>query len=124
MNISAAENCLPISLSDNETLALVEILKETHGKCVNTRPIRGFTECRGTCNSGTKYNRSTLKQDKKCECCSVGKFEEISVPIKCEDGIHLTVPISVPKSCTCQACNANEELQLTAYEFLRSTSRP
>lgn len=111
-------------MSEKETIGLVETLKETHGKCINLKPIKGFTECHGTCNSGTKYNRKTLQQDKKCECCSISKYDEVMVPIKCEDGIHLTELISVPKSCTCQPCAENEDFNLTAYEFLKSTSRP
>lgn len=99
-----SETCLPISLGDSETIGLVEQVKGAHGKCINTQPIRGFTECHGTCNSGTKYNRLTLEQDKKCQCCSIDHYEKIEVPVKCIDGTKLTIPISVPKSCTCMAC--------------------
>lgn len=63
-----SELCLPISLSDAQTVGLVETTQNSHGKCVNIQPIRGFTECHGACNSGTKFNRLTMKQDKQCQC--------------------------------------------------------
>lgn len=117
------ELCLPISLSDAQTVGLVESTQKTHGKCVNSQPIRGFTECQGACNSGTKYNRSTMKQDKKCQCCSISKYEELKVPLKCADGSKQTISVSVPKTCSCQPCDQGHpnELNDPIYDFLKST---
>lgn len=116
-----SELCLPVSLSDSQTVGLVELNQEPHGKCVNIKPIRGFTECHGACNSGTKYNRYTMKQDKKCQCCSVSQYEELNIPVKCNDGTKQTVPISVPKTCTCQPCEeADNNHHL--LDFLKSTT--
>lgn len=59
----------------------------------------------GSCNSGTKYNKNNYKQDRKCECCSVGQLEDIDVKLTCDDGYQFNVPIAVPKSCSCQPCS-------------------
>lgn len=106
-------------MSEPQTIGLVEMTQGAHGKCVNTQAIRGFTECHGACNSGTKYNRLTMKQDKKCLCCSVANYEELKVPVKCNDGSKQIIPISVPKTCTCQPCE--EEHNDHLFDFLRST---
>lgn len=50
------ETCLPSSMSESQTIGLVQIFKTGHGLCSNKNPIRGFTECQGTCQSGSKYN--------------------------------------------------------------------
>lgn len=110
-------------MSESQTIGLVEMNQEPHGKCVNIHPIRGFTECHGACDSGTKYNRFTMKQDKKCLCCSVTNYDELKVPVKCTDGTKQTIPVSVPRTCSCQAC---DEAELHKYndhllDFLRST---
>lgn len=124
---SVSALCLPLSLSDTETVGLVEMTQGLHGKCVNDEPIRGFTECHGSCNSGTKYNRLTMKQDKKCHCCSVASYEELKVPIKCIDGTKKTIPLSVPKTCMCQPCDKIESYKLKnnpndhLYDFLKTT---
>lgn len=111
-----------MSLSESQTIGIIEISREPHGKCKNTQPIRGFTECSGACNSGTKFNRITMKQDKKCHCCSVANYEEIKVPVKCFDGTKDVVPVSVPKTCTCQNCGDDEKLKADhIFDFLRST---
>lgn len=116
-----SELCLPLSLSDSQTIGLVELTQEPHGKCVNSQPIRGFTECHGACNSGTKYNRLTMKQDKKCQCCSVSNYEELTVPVKCSDGSKQTIPLSVPKTCTCQPCDEHDGSK-HLFDFLKSTT--
>lgn len=105
-----------------QTIGLIELIIQPHGKCKNTQPIRGFTECSGACNSGTKFNRATLKQDKKCQCCSTGNYEEIKVPVKCIDGSKDIIPISVPKTCTCQPCIEDGKLKADhLFNFLGST---
>lgn len=100
--------------------------KEMHGKCINKEPIRGFTECHGTCDSGTKYNRVTLKQDKNCRCCSVGSYDEIKVPVECVDKATIEIPISVPKTCSCQPCDGKENVQhkpQSAFELLQYSTK-
>lgn len=104
------------------------MVQDTHGKCINKEPIRDFTECHGTCDSGTKYNRLTLKQDKKCTCCSIGSYDEISVPVQCADNSTSEIKINVPKACHCQPCDENEQhkqqLPQSAFELLKySTTR-
>lgn len=109
-------------MSEAQTVGLIEVTLEPHGKCKNTQSIRGFTECSGACNSGTKFNRLTLKQDKKCNCCSVGNYDELKVSVKCIDGTRDVIPVSVPKSCTCQPCFEDEKLKADhLFDFLLST---
>lgn len=116
------ELCLPVSLSESQTVGLVELVQPPHGKCVNTQAIRGFAECHGQCgDSGTKFNRLTLKQDKKCQCCSVSSYEELKVPVKCTDGYKQTISVSVPKSCTCQSCD-EQGGNIHIFDFLKSTT--
>lgn len=110
-------------MSDSQTTGLVETIKQPHGKCVNTQPIRGFTECHGACDSGTKYNRLTMKQDKKCLCCSVASSEDLKVPLECTDGTTQMTIVSVPKQCSCQPCDEDESHKYNdhLFDFLKST---
>lgn len=103
------ELCLAMSLSEAQTVGMIELTIQPHGICKNTQPIRGFTECTGACSSSTKFNRSTRKQDKKCSCCSVDNYEELKVPVKCVDGTKDIVPVFVPKTCNCQPCDDGGE---------------
>lgn len=110
-------------MSETQTIGLIEVIIEPHGKCKNIQSIRGFTECSGACNSGTKFNRQTLKQDKKCHCCAIGNYEEIKVPVKCADGAKDVYPISVPKTCNCQPCSDNENAKKEhLLDYLRSST--
>lgn len=86
--------------------------------------IRGLTECHGSCDSGTKYNRNTMKQDKKCNCCSIASYDELKVPVKCSDGSKQMIAVSVPKTCSCQPCNDDSKSKKNPdniYDFLKST---
>lgn len=46
---------------------------------------------------------------RKCECCSVGSYDEINVNLKCDDGYSIDVLISVPKKCSCQPCESESK---------------
>lgn len=54
-------------MSLDDTVGLVIQLRESHGKCLNLEPIKGFTECRGQCASSTVFNASkfSTKRSKK-----------------------------------------------------------
>lgn len=91
-------------MSESETVGLIEIYSDSYGRCVNSKPIQGFAECGGLCNSKTAFNRATGQQDQKCECCSVSEFDKMRVPVECDDGSEQVALISVPKSCSCQGC--------------------
>lgn len=123
-SLNITENCLPTSLSDKETVGLVEVEKGIHGQCINKQPIRGFTECHGSCDSGTKYNRITLKQDKRCHCCSIASYDELKIPVNCVDEATFEIFVSVPKTCSCKPCD-EEELHkaTTAFELLKQVSK-
>ncbi|KAG4071830.1 hypothetical protein HA402_005991 [Bradysia odoriphaga] len=100
-------NCLATSLGDSETIQMVEKYVDKHGICKNVVPIRGYVECNGACNSGTRYNRETFKQKRECECCSVARYDEINVKLVCDDGYSTEVLISVPSQCSCQPCDGD-----------------
>lgn len=98
-----------MSISETQTVGLIELTIQPHGICKNSQPIRGFTECNGLCSSRTIFNRSTMKHDKKCNCCSVENYEELKVPVKCIDGTKNIVSVFVPKTCNCQPCDDGGE---------------
>lgn len=108
--------CLAISLNEPQTVGLIETTQKQHGKCKNIEPIRGFTECQGACQSGTKFNRLTLTHEKKCLCCSISNYAELKIPVKCEDGTKQTIPVSVPKTCSCRPCEDNDASHI--YEIV------
>lgn len=49
-------NCNPETLSETMTVGLIQIQLPIHGKCRNLNPIRGVTQCSGSCKSGTKFD--------------------------------------------------------------------
>lgn len=111
-------NCMATSLGDSETVHMVEKYIEKHGLCKNIVPIRGYVECNGACNSGTRYNKETFKQRRECQCCSVGSYDDINVKLMCDDGYSVEVLISVPSMCTCQPCDGD----VTKGKSLKNTS--
>lgn len=54
--LSFSENCLPVSMVDTETVGIIQIYEGKHGLCKNKDVIYGFTECQGSCSSGSKFN--------------------------------------------------------------------
>lgn len=54
------ENCLPQSLAESQTIALIQVAMPPHGTCKNLDGIRGITQCEGSCKSGTKFDPSEL----------------------------------------------------------------
>lgn len=99
---------MPLSLGDASTIGMVDKFTLEHGFCTNSLAIRGYTECSGTCNSGTKYSHDNFKQKRLCQCCSVNVYEELTVTLKCKDDAEIQQIISVPKSCSCQPCDEHE----------------
>lgn len=108
-------------MSETQTIGLVQIYKKEHGGlCKNKNPIRGFTECQGTCQSGSKYNPrkyflvtrkvSLVKidsfyvifllntvsygQDKICLCCSIQGYVPINVSLECPNGVKVSKEVS------------------------------
>lgn len=94
-------------MNESNTVGLIEIYSESYGRCVNNKPIEGFKECGGVCNSKTTFNRATGQQDQKCECCSVAEIDQLKVSVQCDDGSEQIALVSVPKSCSCQGCGGS-----------------
>lgn len=40
-----------------ETIGLIQQVMSHHGLCTNKKPLLGFKECKGICNSGTVFNQ-------------------------------------------------------------------
>ncbi|XP_030375562.1 hemocytin [Scaptodrosophila lebanonensis] len=97
-------NCLPVSLAETMTKELLKTMKPDHGVCVNAEPIKGFTDCVGACNSGSKYNTLTDEHEKFCHCCSIKSYKPISVQMICEDGFKFEQRHEVPSACGCAPC--------------------
>uniref|UniRef100_A0A1I8Q8K8 Hemocytin n=1 Tax=Stomoxys calcitrans TaxID=35570 RepID=A0A1I8Q8K8_STOCA len=110
-------NCLPVSLAETETRNLVKVLKPGQGFCINESPIQGFTECMGSCNSGSKYNKETFGQDKICQCCTIKSYKKISVQLTCEDGVKISKELEIPAACGCQPCSDSAEYQTSGNGF-------
>ncbi|XP_055854171.1 hemocytin [Episyrphus balteatus] len=102
------KNCLPASLAESQTVGLVRINKFGSGMCVNKEPIQGFTECYGSCESGSKYNVESFGQDKMCFCCSIEAYKTILVTLICDDGYKVVKDIQIPSSCGCSACSDSQ----------------
>ncbi|CRK93314.1 CLUMA_CG006855, isoform A [Clunio marinus] len=102
------QNCLPESLAEKVTLGLIKTQIPPHGKCQNFEPIRGVTQCSGTCKSGTIFDPITFHQLKSCDCCSVSSVKEIAVELVCEDKYKLIKHFNVPSSCACSKCGADD----------------
>lgn len=49
-------NCLPESLAESVTIGLIRTQIPPHGNCKNLSPVRGITQCSGSCHSGTKFD--------------------------------------------------------------------
>jgi von Willebrand factor len=52
----AQQNCLPESLAESVTIGLIQTVIPPHGKCSNSGPVRGITQCAGNCKSGTRFD--------------------------------------------------------------------
>lgn len=63
-----------------------------------------------------------MKHDKKCQCCSIGNYDELKIPLKCADGTKQIYPVSIPKTCQCQSCDADAKSNPdNVFDFLKST---
>ena len=55
-------NCLAESLAERATIGLIQTQIPPHGICKNVNPVRGITQCSGSCKSGTRFDpRKSLK---------------------------------------------------------------
>ncbi|XP_055299432.1 fibrillin-1-like [Sitodiplosis mosellana] len=97
--------CEPVSLNATQTVGIVQITGAVYGTCVNTGPIRGYKECRGTCELVTSYTGLTRRISHEEKCCSMSKYETVQVPLLCESGIKLISSVHVAKECSCQNCD-------------------
>ncbi|KAJ8725925.1 hypothetical protein PYW08_004108 [Mythimna loreyi] len=106
----ALSKCVPTSIPAEESIGLLRIhLGAKHGLCVNKQPLRGFKECRGTCDSGTLYNNQTGVHDSKCECCQATKYGSVDVQLSCEDGSSQAHRVASPLACACVACGGADQ---------------
>lgn len=103
------ESCKANPMEDAETIGLVEVFSPQTGKCVNSRPIQGMNVCGGSCQSGTIFNRKTMKQDQKCGCCKPSKLEALEVAVECQDGSKQITQVPVPTECSCSnGCDGDD----------------
>lgn len=96
-----------MEIDEKGTEGLIEIFQRPYGRCVNKQPIVGLAVCVGPCNSGTAINRQSMKQVDKCTCCSPSQYEKLKVDLHCQDGSKQKVFVPVPTSCSCKACDGN-----------------
>ncbi|XP_055299091.1 kielin/chordin-like protein [Sitodiplosis mosellana] len=98
-------SCKPIPLEEATTVGIVQLVGEVYGKCVNTEPIRGYTECRGTCGPVTSSTGLTSRKSPKHKCCLMSKYDKVRVPLVCDDGTKLTSFVYMPIECVCHSCS-------------------
>lgn len=111
-------------MSESETIGLIEIYTQAYGRCTNNKPIQGFAECSGLCNSKTEFNRATGRRDQKCECCSVSESEKIEASVDCDDGSVQSMLISVPKSCSCKGCGESDGENGNGNQYQNRNAEP
>ncbi|XP_023329164.1 hemocytin [Eurytemora carolleeae] len=75
-----------------------------HGNCSNPEPVPGWSECGGACSSGSRFNSRLGDHISYCTCCQTTAIKSLSVNTLCQDGYTLTVEITIPSECSCQAC--------------------
>lgn len=49
-------DCLPETLAESVTVAMIRVQIPPHGICKNNEAVRGITQCSGVCKSGTKFD--------------------------------------------------------------------
>lgn len=96
-------------MKSEETVQLIKQIIPVHGPCVNKLAVPHFTECYGTCNSGTKYNKITGQFEKKCDCCAIQELTSIPVELTCLDNYKYTLDVAVPKVCGCSSCSEQSQ---------------
>ncbi|XP_037906150.1 hemocytin-like, partial [Hermetia illucens] len=113
------KNCLPVSMVDTETVGIIQIYEGKHGLCKNKDVIYGFTECQGSCSSGSKFNPATHIQETFCHCCKPEKYDLLPVTLKCNDGSTTTKQIQIPSSCSCSPCSENIPFSEVDAEYVK-----
>lgn len=107
--------CEPHPRLPADTIKIVKAFKAGHSNCVNYEPITGFTECKGGCNSGTRWSKPLNKHEAYCTCCQMKSEKKINVKHTCDDGFKFTKEILVPKECTCNPCASEVPQQSASY---------
>lgn len=57
--------CITESLPPEDTIGMIQQIKHPHGVCYNKEPLKDFNECKGSCTSGTVYNKGLSYQISK-----------------------------------------------------------
>ena len=107
----ALVNCIPQEMSPDKTVGIISAQRAAHGNCINKEPIKGLTECVGSCSSSTMFNFEMSAHQSVCTCCQVMQYESLIVPLECEDGYIYKKQIPVPSVCGCQGCNGQRSSQ-------------
>ncbi|KAJ0180770.1 hypothetical protein K1T71_004174 [Dendrolimus kikuchii] len=97
-------NCVPTSIPSSQTVGMIRVRNAHHGLCVNQKPVKGFKECRGTCDSGALFNNATGSYDSNCECCQVTEYSPLTVEVNCMDGTVQKHRVNTPLTCACRKC--------------------
>lgn len=106
--------CEPTLKLASTTVNLIKQTKAGHGPCVNREQINNFMECKGGCNSGTRWNTKLNVQEKYCTCCTIKEEKELKVNLTCDDGFKFVKSVMIPVKCTCLPC-ASEVPQNAPY---------
>ncbi|CAK1545090.1 unnamed protein product [Leptosia nina] len=96
--------CVPTDVDAQDSIGLIRVKFNQRGLCVNKEPLRGFRECRGSCDSGTLYNNQTGSYDSQCECCTASRYAPLVVTLSCEDGSTVAHRVASTENCVCRRC--------------------
>ncbi|XP_069683352.1 hemocytin isoform X2 [Periplaneta americana] len=100
-------SCKAENVPLEETVGLIKTVRKTHGTCINKDAIPRFTHCNGLCHSRTVFNAVTRAQENDCKCCQPVQLRQFTVDLTCEDASTLSVEVSVPSACQCEACGTS-----------------
>jgi len=95
-------------LVGKDTIGIVSQEVDGHGQCANQEEIPDWAECKGTCISGTMYSPKTGSTESNCTCCQAQGEKVVRVPLQCPDGFSLSIEVSVPTACSCEACDTKD----------------
>ncbi|KAK2585761.1 hypothetical protein KPH14_010370 [Odynerus spinipes] len=102
--LSQTGTCGTNTMNLSETIGILTERHSIHGLCKNLEPIEGITNCLGTCQSATYFDKETWGQSSDCKCCQPIEYRDLIVELTCESGEKIKKQVGTPLSCSCNTC--------------------
>ncbi|XP_078043521.1 hemolectin [Augochlora pura] len=100
-----ADQCESNVLDAGATLGMFTFTHHRHGLCQNVSPIDGIAQCRGKCESSSRFD-ADWNPVVDCRCCQPTEYAKRVIELVCEDRKIYKKPITYPVSCSCSECGA------------------